>query len=298
MQNNDLVSVVISTYNRPTNILMRAISSVLAQTYTNIELIVVNDCPDNKSLVEEIRTEIESVDRKIKYIVHEKNSGACAARNTGLEIAEGRYIAFLDDDDEWLPNKIEKQLAAMTDDIVIVGCDSIRVNSLGQETEHHPTKAHKDDIKAILRSNYLGSTSFPLLLTSAVKSVGGFDVNVKSSQDYDLWIRLVTSYKAGYVYEPLVKYYLSEDSTFKRSNEKYIQGSFYLMDKYKDLYHKYPDDYLYKLNTAALTGLLYKKDFKMYYVFKRKAFSFRIFHRYNYFMLAIKMITKICQRGV
>ena len=73
MQNNDLVSVVISTYNRPTNILMRAISSVLAQTYTNIELIVVNDCPDNKSLVEEIRTEIESVDRKIKYIVQISN---------------------------------------------------------------------------------------------------------------------------------------------------------------------------------------------------------------------------------
>ena len=181
----ELVSAVIITYNRPLEILRRAVLSVLHQTYSPMELIVVNDCPDNRELSERIRQMLSQLDSGIVYLVHEKNMGACAARNTGLAAAKGTFIGFLDDDDEWLPEKTEKQVARMGDGVALVGCDSYRVTGDGIRY-HHPTMPCADPVSAILRTNFVGSTSFPLLRTACVRAVGGFDVNVKSCQDYDL----------------------------------------------------------------------------------------------------------------
>lgn len=292
----ELVSAVIITYNRPLEILRRAVLSVLHQTYSPMELIVVNDCPDNRELSEGIRQMLSELDPGIVYLVHEKNMGACAARNTGLAAAKGTLVGFLDDDDEWLPEKTEKQAALMGEGVALVGCDSYRVT--GDSIQyHHPTMPCADPVSAILRTNFIGSTSFPLLRTACVRAVGGFDVNVKSCQDYDLWIRLIAEYPMAFVGEALVNYYYSEDSTFKRDNQKYIDGSFFLMEKYRQLYESHPDDYLYRLNSGALTGLLVKRDLHMYGVYKKAAFRFKPLSRYNFFMLPIKMIGKLKQKA-
>lgn len=87
----ELVSAVIITYNRPLEILRRAVRSVLSQTYSPMELIVVNDCPDNRELSEGIRRMLSELDPGIVYLVHEKNMGACAARNTGLSAEEEQH---------------------------------------------------------------------------------------------------------------------------------------------------------------------------------------------------------------
>ena len=292
----ELVSAVIITYNRPLEILQRAVQSVLKQTYSPMELIVVNDCPDNRELSEDIRQMLGELDPGIVYLVHEKNMGACAARNTGLAAARGEFIAFLDDDDEWLPEKIEKQMALMGENVALVGCDSYRVTKDGIQY-HHPVMPCADPVSAILRTNFVGSTSFPLLRTACMRAVGGFDVNVKSCQDYDLWIRLITVYPMAFVGEALVNYYYSEDSTFKSDNQKYLEGSFFLMEKYRQLYESHPDDYLYKLNSSALTGLLVKRDLHMYRAYKKTAFRYRPLNRYNFFMLPIKIIGKLKQKA-
>lgn len=105
MQNEPLVSVIIPTYNRG-RLILDSVNSVLNQTYKNIELIVVDDCStdDTKEVIESIK------DSHIKYIKLEKNSGACIARNRGIEKSTGEFIAFNDSDDLWIPEKICRQL--------------------------------------------------------------------------------------------------------------------------------------------------------------------------------------------
>lgn len=108
MPADPLVSVIIPTYNRA-NLIQRAVRSVLAQTYAKFELIVVDDCSlDNTvSLVSAVQ------DDRVKVIRHQANQGEGASRNTGMQVSRGKYAAFLDSDDEWLPSKLERQVAAL-----------------------------------------------------------------------------------------------------------------------------------------------------------------------------------------
>ena len=123
-----MVSAVITTCKREPAIAERALLSVLNQTYKDIEIIIVDDSPDDYPL----RKEVESMVTRhagVKYIKHAQCMGACAARNTGLRAASGEFIAYLDDDDEWLPEKTAVQLEAFTDDrIALVYCDAYEVD--------------------------------------------------------------------------------------------------------------------------------------------------------------------------
>lgn len=108
---NDLVSIVMPSYNTG-QFIAESIKSVLAQTYTNWELIIVDDCSDDNTdyVVETFLT-----DSRIRYIKNERNSGAAVSRNRALREAKGRWIAFLDSDDLWMPEKLEKQIVFMTE---------------------------------------------------------------------------------------------------------------------------------------------------------------------------------------
>ena len=105
---NDLVSIIMPSYNTG-GYIKNSIESVLAQTYENWELIIVDDCStdDTDSIVGQFS------DKRIRYLKNEKNSGAAISRNYALREAKGRWIAFLDSDDLWLPEKLEKQIAFM-----------------------------------------------------------------------------------------------------------------------------------------------------------------------------------------
>lgn len=291
-----LVSVVITTYNRPVTILKRALDSVVQQTMTDFEIIVVNDAPKSIELVNEIRILIDSYKKdNIIYIVHAINSGACQARNTGINKAKGKFIAFLDDDDEWISEKLEKQLVYMKDDNVgLVYCASNIVSANGTQKQYTPRKVETNFYEEILRTNFVGSTSFPLLRLNSVKECGMFDIMTVSSQDYDLWIRILKNSEARLVQEPLVNYYLSEDSTFSNV-AKYAEGDIYLMNKYKSEFAKYPKAYSYHINNSALNmlALKHKVDVKMYLNFKIKGIFTNPFSVYNYFLFSIKAINKI-----
>ena len=130
-----MISCIISTCKREPEILKRAIESVRGQTFQDVEIIVVNDAPEDAALEARVRAMIQEFrDDRIRYIVHGQNQGACAARNTGAGIAKGEFLAFLDDDDEWLPEKLEEQLKFMADEEVgVVSCESFTVDKTGEK---------------------------------------------------------------------------------------------------------------------------------------------------------------------
>lgn len=242
----ELVSTVIITYKRPLDVLARAIRSVLAQTYENIELTVVNDSPEDVLLEKSIHDYIETLnDGRIKYICHEKNMGANTARNTGLTNSHGKYIAFLDDDDEWLQNKIEKQVAAFESkqNVGLVYCGFIIRSETGDLIKKVYIPQEKKTVESLVEDNYIGSTSFPLILREAIDKLGGFDSTQKSCQEYELWLRIASKYTIIGINDSLGVYYVSNDSTFKGNYEKYVAGDDAIIEKHLELFKQYPIAY-------------------------------------------------------
>lgn len=212
-ERQSLVTVVITTYKRKPEIVKRALDSIIGQTYGNLEIYVVNDCPTDKELAAELKKMIESSakDRKVEYIVVDKNGGACKARNIALEKAKGKYFACLDDDDEWLPKKVELQVKALENDkdAAIAYCNAIvRYADLGKERTRFVKKQNEGDLyyEQIAKNN-IGSCSFPMFRTDIMQKVGGFDINMPALQDWDIYLRILKDYKAVYVHEPVAVYY-------------------------------------------------------------------------------------------
>src|ERR1051325_11615249 len=126
-----LVSTIIPTYNRD-ELIGRSVQSVLSQTYQLLEVIVVDDAStdDTRDRIETL----QQVDPRIQYVRHERNRGAQAARNTGIQAAKGEFIAFLDSDNEWLPQKLERQMPLFShkaDSPAAVYCAYSKVSAAG-----------------------------------------------------------------------------------------------------------------------------------------------------------------------
>ena len=239
----ELISIVVITYKRPIEVLKRAVDSALYQDYNNIEVIVVNDCPEDVEGSSAIDKLIKSYnDPRLVLKHHLVNKGANAARNTGLKIAKGSFIAFLDDDDEWYANKISEQYNAISKSkrygIAYSGFLRIVDN---KEIPCYPKNLMKGEscLEKILEDNYIGPTSFSLIRMEAIKMVGGFDEKIKVCQEYELWIRILEKYDAICVNELLGKYYYSEDSTFKNV-DKYLNGCAVLINKHRHIYINNP----------------------------------------------------------
>ena len=210
-----MISVIIPTYNRG-NLIKRAINSILNQTYQNIEIIVVDDCSNDNT--EEVVKGINS--SKIKYIKHEKNYGACRARNTGIENASGDYIAFLDSDDEWLSDKLEKQLKFMNDkDADIVICN-FYYDKHGKKTlkidKDHSEVIRKEEI---LASNWVTTGSI-LVKKEVIMDINGFDESLARYQDWDLILRIMDKYTVYLLNEPLLILYFQEVSITNSTSKK------------------------------------------------------------------------------
>src|SRR5262249_19547313 len=155
------------------------------QTYQDFELIVVDDASSDNT----VQVVAEFTDERIKLIRHELNKGGSAARNTGIRASNSNFIAFLDDDDEWLPEKLSKQakiLLSSPPDVCGVYCGYISVSKGELQGEYHPTK--KGNLsKDLLARNCVGSASAVLLKRECLIKVGLFDESLPCSQDYDLW---------------------------------------------------------------------------------------------------------------
>lgn len=285
-----LVTAVITTYNRPMSILKRAIESVLKQTYNNIEIIVVNACPENLELEKKIRNYLLEL-KKVKYLKLEKNSLSNVARNAGLSKANGDFIAFLDDDDQWIENKIELQIQKFVDNKIglvygqyyEIGCDYKKIINL--------SGIEGNIISELLKKNIIGGTSVPLISKKLLEDIGGFDDQLPSSQDYDVWIRICKDYEVSYVDKPLINYYVSDDA-ITRNMKKRIDGYKILEKKYLQLFLEYKKSYnvflnnltrcFIKINDKTNAIIYLKKAIKM------NVFSLRNIKTFLYFFKIIK----------
>lgn len=238
-----LVSAVITSHKRKPEIVERAIKSVLSQTYKNIELFVVDDSPSDYEFRNDVKQMVEKyTEQGVTYIPHDICSGACVARNTGLAAAKGEFIGFLDDDDEWCEKKVEHLLTAFDkDDVGLVYCDNIRKDDETGKCTVIKRQVHTGYVfDELILGNFVGSTSFPLIRTSALREVGGFDLEQPAVQDLDVWLRIAKKYKVNFVDEPLNIYHWHDGEQITKSTDRRIRGLELIIEKHHDylLNHK------------------------------------------------------------
>lgn len=237
-----LVTAIISTHKREPQMLERAVKSVLTQTHKELELIVVDDSPADFALrgaVKDMMAQYPAV----TYIQHETCKGACAARNTGLEVAKGEFVAYLDDDDEWLPEKIERQLTGFTSESIALVYSAYECVNMQNDTVQimKPKVCEGKIFEELIKNNFIGSTSFPLMRTAALRDIGGFDELLPSSQDFDVWLRLSLKYDVAYVDAVLVRYYIHLGDCITKNFSKAIEGTERVSNKYADYIATHPD---------------------------------------------------------
>ena len=219
MQENEInpkVSVIIPTYNRA-HLLERSMRSVLVQTFQDFELIVVDDgSSDNTSTVVK-----QFGDARVRYVRHNKNRGGAAARNTGINLAKGDFIAFQDSDDEWLSEKLEKQMSLLESCESHTGgvyCGFIKYNK--SNTQYYPpanVQQKEGNLSLqILHGNFI-STQTLLVRRECFKVVGCFDERLTRFQDWEMMIRLAQAFEFCIVDQPLLVVYSTSDSLTNNS---------------------------------------------------------------------------------
>ena len=258
-----MISVVIPSYNRE-NTIIRAVESVLNQTYFDIEVIVVDD--GSKDNTKAVLSKI--TDKRFRYI-YQENSGACAARNNGIEHAKGEYIAFQDSDDAWRTEKLEKQMDAMQHyNADICFCRMERHNYPENKERFYPNIAegivpYRD---LILKS--LASTQ-TIIAKREVFEDAMFDIRVKRMQDYDWMIRAAKNHPVCFIDDILVDLYLQDNSITTFDCGKIRQINEFFLEKYEDLCMEYPDFHIKRLDRIAyyktLAGENSSREYKKIY---------------------------------
>lgn len=250
----DLISVVITTHNRK-NLLCRAISSVLSQTYQNIELIVVDDASDDG-------TEKTCSSYPLVYIKipREESRGGNYARNLGIKSSHGTYVAFLDDDDYWFPDKIEKQYMLITEkkcNLVYCARNVEIIDGDKTTTQLHSVKnQYPHDVSKEILFGVCTVTSCMMARRDALFMVNLFDEELKFWQEYELTIRLAQLGPFYYINEPLVVYRLDKGDK-KRLTSKFFEWKkavSYVYAKHRTLYCRL------SINEKIKAKLFYWKD--------------------------------------
>lgn len=233
------VTVITPTYNRE-HVIERAIRSVLKQTFTDFEYIIVDDgSKDNtKDLVYRIASSLPDQNKdKIKFVQHEVNKGQNAALNTGLSIAKGGYVAFLDSDDEWLPDMLEEQVKQFDMDPE-VSCSYTWPGYYNERRKlvtgrRYTIKGYL--YKEALDQGYICNPTTLMVKKECFEELGGFKTEFITCQDDDICLRLAKRYKFALV--PEIKAIIHSDA----GNQTITNRRVYANDWYK-LFRKYESD--------------------------------------------------------
>ena len=196
-----LVSVIIPVYNRSAY-LPTAVKSVLNQTYKNFELIIVDDCSDDETYFS-IMPFLK--DSRLTYYFLKKNHGVSYARNFGIKKSKGELIAFLDSDDYWLPQKLEKQIKFLIERKLSI-CQTEEI-WIRRGKFVNPKKKHKKIDGDIFEKSLelcIVSPSAVLIKKEVFDKIGYFDEHMPACEDYDLWLRISLHYKVGLLSEKLI----------------------------------------------------------------------------------------------
>ena len=236
-KNYPTVSVIIPTYNRA-HLIARAILSVLNQTFQDFELIIVDDSSTDNT--EEVVNNFN--DKKIRYIQHKVNKGGAAARNTGIKAAKGEFIAFQDSDDEWLPEKLEKQMKVFKTSsakvgVVYTGFWRIESSKKIYIPFTWVTEKEGDIHDEILKGNFV-TTQSAVVRRECFNKAGTFEERLPRFQDWELFIRISKYYCFKCIDEPLVISYYQTNSISADENA-HIRAFELILDKhYEDFKRK------------------------------------------------------------
>ena len=272
----DLVSVIITTYNSNEVFLKNAIESVLGQTYENIEVIIIDDGSTNN-----ISKEIcEKYKYKIQYY-YQENKGLAGARNTGIIKSKGKYIAFLDDDDIWIEEKISKQIDRIKEverrdsNVGLTFTYSIVIDEYDNYISKYGYKVEGYIFEKILGRNIIGAPSSVLIKRNVLEDVGLFNEEFRYAEDIELWYRITKRYSVYSTNDYLIKYRFRENSLSKNIEKMYYyteaallkimqseKNNINIQNKRREIYDRF------YLNTAysffsANNKVMYDKIFKI-----------------------------------
>ncbi len=225
------VSVVIPTFRR-LELLKIAVASVLNQTFKNFEIIIVNDDPAQKSQIE---NEFSSY-QNIRVLHHPNPRGGNAARNTGISNSEGYIIAFLDDDDIWLPDKLEhhvnQHIHSPDVGLVFSDCRYVYFNEL--IPDHNTTSTLPQDIiKGFSNGNFCpATTSIVSIKAECIKKCGLFDESLVSFQDWDFWFRIAHHFSFAHIPKVLVHFRQHTGERTSQNETKRLTGLNQISEKW------------------------------------------------------------------
>ncbi len=260
MRSVPLVSVVVITFNRA-SLLKRALNSVFKQTFQNFEVVLVDDASNDNTL--EVISDFS--DERIIYIRHDENKGEAISRNTGVRNVKGKYIAFLDDDDVWLPEKLQLQVGLLNNSsedtgAVYSGFRELDIATSQVISTFTPQKSGLI-FQHLLKGNFITISSI-LLKKTCFDNAGFFDETIAYGLDYDMWLRISEKYKFIYIGEPLVNYSIHKNR-LSFNWDIQIRGSEKILNKYSKSFAVNPESLcsqyyklgkLYFLNRNSLMG--------------------------------------------
>jgi FkbM family methyltransferase len=256
------ISVIITTYNRA-DMLKKAIQSVLNQNYGDYELLILdNDSTDNTERV--VKNFMES--GKIKYIKH-KQLNISQARNLGIEKSTGEYIAFLDDDDEWLPNKLASQISVFNAGdgraALVYGAFAL-ADEAGKISMIHKPRLKGQILEHLLlqRDPFTGSASNPMIKKDVFNSIGKYNEKVLTGEDLELYLRIAAEFNIEFTNELVVKISQHRGNRLGNKLEDAAALELLLLEKYKSIIERKPSlksNYFQKIGGKLLRAGRFKE---------------------------------------
>jgi glycosyltransferase involved in cell wall biosynthesis len=249
------VSAIIPTYNRA-DLLPRAIESVLGQTLRDLELIVVDDGSTDNT--REIVERFAQRDNRIIYLWRQNSGGPAAPRNSGIERATGKYVAFLDHDDEWMPSKLEEQVRlfeASPPEIGFVACDYLIIIGTGGNSISKyrlPAPEGGSLFRTLLENDFIRTATVVMVRKDVFENVGGFDVSLPCGEDTEMWLRIAERYQFASVTNFLAKHYHHRMNTTLRTPRIALAESMEaILRTHRSMCERYPGAYSLRLGQVA-----------------------------------------------
>lgn len=230
--NNPLVSVVVASYNMGQYV-CEAVDSVLAQDYSHVEVIVVNDGSEDDT-GERLK---QYEDNAKVRIINQPNGGQTVAKNRGLQEATGDYIGFCDADNYWLPGKLSRQLQVYAENpqLGVVYGDLQLIDENGNTLPENPVRRHSGRITGRLLCDNFVTFNTTLIPRHVLDKVGGFDERLRMGIDYELWLRISVDYEFYYLPQRLVAYRIWGGQMSNRTGERF-ENFFRLMNNFLKCY--------------------------------------------------------------
>lgn len=267
-----------SVYNEPESMLKESIDSITSQTYSDLEIIIVDDNP-NETRISKILENLAKTDRRIKLVYNEKNLGLALSLNRGLKLAAGKYIARMDADDISSRNRLFEELKFLKDynfDMVFTERYNINEKGIIIKKITYPNYS-SEDLKTILPLDCIVTHPSVLIKKQVIDALGGyrkFDV----SQDYDLWLRLVSNnYNIGLLNKPLIYYRIRANALSSKKSYMQFVTAKYIRALYAErLSNNNVDSYTYDNYIEYLTSndAFDSKISEKYLITSRKFFEF------------------------